>query len=181
MFKHKIKKPSKTFIESSVYFAPGSVYFAPGSVYFAPGFGAFCTQNILSISLEYLHSFFSKQLLFEVHYAILSISSKIFLLIKKTNEGKGMILMENDCIPVNRKILYNDSLNCKEKIALIILLDTEAGSISYDHLAKKMDVTKPTAIATIKSLKDKGFFKCNLKQNRKQNGRTVTNQYFVTI
>lgn len=48
-----------------------------------------------------------------------------------------MILMENDCIPVNRKILYNDSLNCKEKIALIILLDTEAGSISYDHLAKK--------------------------------------------
>ena len=58
--------------------------------------------------------------------------------------------MENDCIPVNRKILYNDSLNCKEKIALIILLDTEAGSISYDHLAQKMDVTKPTAIATIK-------------------------------
>ena len=92
-----------------------------------------------------------------------------------------MILMENDCIPVNRKILYNDSLNCKEKIALIILLDTEAGSISYDHLAKKMDVTKPTAIATIKSLKDKGFLKCNLKQNRKQNGRTVTNLYFVTI
>ena len=92
-----------------------------------------------------------------------------------------MILMENDCIPVNRKILYNDSLNCKEKIALIILLDTEAGSISYDHLAQKMDVTNPTAIATIKSLKDKGFLKCNLKQNRKQNGRTVTNQYFVTI
>ena len=103
-------------------------------------------------------------MLFEVHYAILSISSKFFLLIKKTNEGKGMILMENDCIPVNRKILYNDSLNCKEKIALIILLDTEAGSISYDHLAKKMDVTKPTAIATIKSLKDKGFLKCNLGQ-----------------
>lgn len=75
-----------------------------------------------------------------------------------------MILMENDCIPVNRKILYNDSLNCKEKIALIILLDTEAGSISYDHLAPKMDVTKPTAIATIKSLKDKGFLKCNLGQ-----------------
>ncbi len=89
--------------------------------------------------------------------------------------------MENDCILVNRKILYNDSLNCKEKVALIILLDTESGSISYDHLAKKMDVTKPTAITTIKSLKDKGFLKCNLKQNRKQNGRTVTNQYFVTI
>lgn len=161
----------------------------PGSVYFALGFGVFCTlvRCILHpkythiYTLKYLHSFFSKQLLFEVHYAILSISSKIFLLIKKTNEGKGMILMENDCIPVNRKILYNDSLNCKEKIALIILLDTEAGSISYDHLAQKMDVTKPTAIATIKSLKDKGFLKCNLKQNRKQNGRTVTNQYFVTI
>lgn len=154
-----------------------------------PEFGVFCTrvQCILhpkythTYTLKYLHSFFSKQLLFEVHYAILSISSKFFLLIKKTNEGKGMILMENDCIPVNRKILYNDSLNCKEKIALIILLDTEAGSISYDHLAQKMDVTKPTAIATIKSLKDKGFLKCNLKQNRKQNGRTVTNQYFVTI
>lgn len=146
----------------------------PGSVHFA-------LKIYLVYTLEYLHSFFSKQLLFEVHYAILSISSKIFLLIKKTNEGKWMILMENDCIPVNRKILYNDSLNCKEKIALIILLDTEAGSISYDHLAKKMDVTKPTAIATIKSLKDKGFLKCNLKQNRKQNGRTVTNQYFVTI
>lgn len=89
--------------------------------------------------------------------------------------------MENNYILVNRKILYNDSLNCKEKIALIILLDTETGSISYDHLAKKMDVTKPTAIAAIKSLKDKGLLKCTLKQNRKKNGRTVTNQYFVTI
>ncbi len=44
-----------------------------------------------------------------------------------------------------------------------------------------MGVTKPTAITTIKSLKEKGLLKCNLKQNRKENGRTITNQYFVTI
>ena len=78
----------------------------------------------------------------------------------------------NDFILVERKILYNDSLNCREKIALIILLDTDNGN---------MGVTKPTAITTIKSLKEKGLLKCNLKQNRKENGRTITNQYFVTI
>ena len=78
----------------------------------------------------------------------------------------------NDFILVERKILYNDSLNCREKIALIILLDTDNGNISYEHLAQKMGVTK---------LKEKGLLKCNLKQNRKENGRTITNQYFVTI
>lgn len=122
----------------------------PGSVHFA-------LKIYLVYTLEYLHSFFSKQLLFEVHYAILSISSKIFLLIKKTNEGKGMILMENDCIPVNRKILYNDSLNCKEKIALIILLDTEAGSISYDHLAKKWTLPNQLQLQQSKALKIRVF------------------------
>ena len=117
----------------------------------------FALKIYLVYTLEYLHSFFSKQLLFEVHYAILSISSKFFLLIKKTNEGKGMILMENDCIPVNRKILYNDSLNCKEKIALIILLDTEAGSISYDHLAKKWTLPNQLQLQQSKALKIRFF------------------------
>ena len=35
------------------------------------------------------------------------------------------ITVANDFILVERKILYNDSLNCREKIALIILLDTD--------------------------------------------------------
>ena len=151
-------------------------------MYSALWFGVFCTQNILIYIHLNIYILSSQNNCF-LKYTMLYCPYQVnfFYSLKKTNEGKGMILMENDCIPVNRKILYNDSLNCKEKIALIILLDTEAGSISYDHLAQKMDVTKPTAIATIKSLKDKGFLKCNLKQNRKQNGRTVTNQYFVTI
>lgn len=63
----------------------------------------------------------------------------------------------NDFILVERKILYNDSLNCREKIALIILLDTDNGNISYEHLAQKMGVTKPTAITTIKFSKKKDF------------------------
>ena len=68
-----------------------------------------------------------------------------------------MILMENDCIPVNRKILYNDSLNCKEKIALIILLDTEAGSISYDHLAQKWTLPNQLQLQQLKALKIRVF------------------------
>ena len=90
------------------------------------------------------------------------------------------ITVANNFILVERKILYNDSLNCREKIALIILLDTDNGNISYEHLAQKMGVTKPTAITTIKSLKEKGLLKFNLKHNKKR-GKILAIYLFSNI
>lgn len=129
---------------------------------------------------SFIHLLYKKQLFFlKLHVILYSV--KYFYYILNKRRKVMYTTVSNDFILVERKILYNDSLNCREKIALIILLDTDNGNISYEHLAQKMGVTKPTAITTIKSLKEKGLLKCNLKQNRKENGRTITNQYFVTI
>lgn len=65
----------------------------------------------------------------------------------------------NDFILVERKILYNDSLNCREKIALIILLDTDNGNISYEHLAQKMGSYKTNRNYNNKNSQRKRTFK----------------------
>ncbi len=54
----------------------------------------------------------------------------------------------SESVIVSRKILDSNSLNGYEKLALIVLSDTS--NISYDNLAKKIGVTKPTAISVSK-------------------------------
>lgn len=88
-------------------------------------------------------------------------------------------MYNSESVIVSRKILDNSSLNGHEKLALIVLSDTS--SISYDNLAKKIGVTKPTAISVVKKLEGKGLLKCIPKYSKENIERSNTNRYFVII
>lgn len=151
---------SPSCIRLGIYCTGGSVYW----VYFAPGLGIYCTvvgcilhrywiyvapYIYIYIYTFYIYSFihlFYKKQLFFLKLRVILHSVKYFYYILNKRRKVMYTTVANDFILVERKILYNDSLNCREKIALIILLDTDNGNISYEHLAQKMGVTKPTAI-----------------------------------
>ncbi len=74
---------------------------------------------------------------------------------------------------VDRKVLYDTRLSCKEKLVLLAIMDTN--EISYHDLAEKIGITKKTAIIAVKGLKDKGFLEYDAKSGRS------ANQYHVII
>ena len=144
---HTTYFPFRFTLPYSVYLTSDWVYIASWCglywVYFAPGLGIYCTEVgcilhrdwiyvapyiYIFIYTFYIYSFihllYKKQLFFLKLRVILH-SVKYFYYILNKRRKVMYTTVANDFILVERKILYNDSLNCREKIALIILLDTD--------------------------------------------------------
>ena len=131
------------FMAHTTYFPfrftlPYSVYLTSDWVYIAPGLGIYCTgvgcilhrdwiyvapYIYIFIYTFYIYSFihllYKKQLFFLKLRVILH-PVKYFYYILNKRRKVMYTTVANDFILVERKILYNDSLNCREKIALII-------------------------------------------------------------
>ena len=87
--------------------------------------------------------------------------------------------MQKEVIPNLHAILYDQELNCKERLAMLMFLDADGiVNIGYDKLAELMGVNRSTAITTVKALEEKGYVKCYRKNAGR---REVTNRYVVTI
>lgn len=81
-------------------------------------------------------------------------------------EGREMQITTANTPTQNfHQILYDSELNCKERLTMLMFLDTPNGQmdIKYDQLAEKMGVNRSTAITTIRALEDKGYIKCYRK------------------
>ena len=120
--------------------------------------------------------FFKIKLNFSTRYDILAISAN-----KQSNQRteRRSVRMQKEVIPNLHAILYDQELNCKERLAMLMFLDADGiVNIGYDNLAELMGVNRSTAITTVKALEEKGYVKCYRKNAGR---RDVTNRYVVTI
>ena len=137
-------------------FAGGTASLAGGAAYFAGGAAYFAVYKKIIVTIVILPSMWYTQ--------------KDIKITPSFKKGEGIMAGDTQ---VDRRVLYDNRLNCSEKLVLLAIMDVN--EISYSDLAEKIGITKKTAITAVKRLKSKGLLEYEPKSGRS------ANQYHVII
>ena len=137
-------------------FAGGAASFAGGAASFAGGAAYFAVYKKIIVTIVILPSMWYTQ--------------KDIKITPSFKKGEGIMAGDTQ---VDRRVLYDNRLNCSEKLVLLAIMDVN--EISYSDLAEKIGITKKTAITAVKRLKSKGLLEYEPKSGRS------ANQYHVII